>query len=110
VVIDYTCTAPLRTAIFGVTISRDDGVVCFESNTVASGVSACGGYTLDLDSVNLNTGLYCFDIGAYQAAWEYAFDYHWHAYQLRVRSQPTERGLMTLGHRWHAKDVNPESQ
>ena len=90
-------------------MSRSDDVVCFESNTAAPKVAGHGRFTLDLESVNLTSGVYCFDVGAYQEAWEYAYDYHWLAYQLAVRSQPAERGLVRLGHRWRTEDEDPES-
>jgi lipopolysaccharide transport system ATP-binding protein len=92
--------------IIGVTIVRgDDGVVCYDTSTESDGVhvrSVDDGRTVRLvfQRLDLLPGTYHVDVGAYQPDWEYAYDYHWQAYPLRVTGARHGRGVFRAPHRW----------
>jgi len=103
-------TAPegAKHPIVGVTIVRaDDGVVCYDTSTESNGVhvgSADDGRTLRLvfDRLDLLPGAYHVDVGVYEPNWEYAYDYHWQAYPLRVTGASPDSGVFRPPHRWVA--------
>jgi lipopolysaccharide transport system ATP-binding protein len=108
VVIDYVCHADIRTAIFGVTITREDDVVCFDTSTAQLGVAPSGpGHrrqiALEIEHLDLSGGTFYVDVGAYERTWAYAFDYHWHVYPLFIRAPASDRGVVRLKHRWQMK-------
>jgi lipopolysaccharide transport system ATP-binding protein len=100
-------TQPLRDPIVGVTINRvSDGVVCYESTTEADGVrlgTVDGTVAVELEfgRLDLLPGDYVLDAGIYRADWEYAYDYHWHAYPLRVLGPRHDKGVFRPPHRWN---------
>ena len=44
---------------------------------------------LALDTIALPPGEHAVDVGLYSADWETTYDYHWHAYRLRVTYSTT---------------------
>jgi hypothetical protein len=85
--IEYLAPQHIDTPIFSVTISREDGQICFDTNTEVMGVSLLfiqgeGQIKLHLDRLDLNGGKYFIDVGIYEQTWAYAYDYHWHVYPL----------------------------
>ena len=108
--IDYAWRADTQSAHFGVTILREDDLVCYETSTAEIGVDApaprrCGQVALELRRLDLNTGQYYVDVGAYRVDWAYAFDYHWHVYPLKIHSDDAARGVVRLKHRWSVDRV-----
>jgi lipopolysaccharide transport system ATP-binding protein len=103
--IDYRAPCPVRAPIFSVAMSRDDGVVCWEANTAAAGltlptIEGTGRMSLHIERLDLNGGRYLLDVGAYAADWAYAYDYHWHAYPLSVTASGKEKGVLLPPRRW----------
>lgn len=102
--IDYCANQLIQSPIFSVAISREDGQVCFETNTVNAGVHLPeihrnGRVTLSLDRLDLSGGVYFVDVGIHERNWAYAYDYHWHVYSLFV--QPTSDGsILHPPHKW----------
>jgi lipopolysaccharide transport system ATP-binding protein len=98
--------------IASVTIHRvGDGVVCCDLSTEAAGVRlgpvGDGGLcvTLALDRLELAPGDYLVDVGVHEASWQYAYDFHWQAYPLRVTGRSAGEGLLVPGHRWEAEPL-----
>jgi lipopolysaccharide transport system ATP-binding protein len=54
-------------------------------------------------------GQYYVDVGIYQGSWEYAYDYHWHAYPLSIYPASAEKGILRPPHHWEIIDVNRTS-
>jgi lipopolysaccharide transport system ATP-binding protein len=103
--IEYLAPQPIPTPIFGITISRDDGLACYETTTAARGLlmpilQGRGRVRLTIDRLDLNGGLYFVDAGIYERTWAYTYDYHWHVYPLTVRPGPDQKGVLQLPHRW----------
>ena len=110
--IEYVAPEPIDAPIFGVTISREDGLVCYDTSTSAAGLElptlrGRGQIALCLDRLDLTGGQYYVDIGTYERDWNYAYDYHWHVYPLSVRPTGGEKGILRPPHRWEFDGVSP---
>jgi lipopolysaccharide transport system ATP-binding protein len=96
----------------GVSVSDESGRVCLEVSTaggagLGSAVPGRGEVLLELYRVDLRAGAYFVDVGLYERNWEYAYDYHWHAYPLAV--MPHERakpGHREAPHRWSMRSLD----
>jgi len=95
-----------RDPIVGVAIHRaSDGVICFDTSTESDGVSlgiVDGEVEVDLrfDRLDLLPGDYVLDAGIYRTDWEFAYDFHWNAYPLRVVGSGADKGVFRPPHRW----------
>jgi lipopolysaccharide transport system ATP-binding protein len=103
--IEYYAPRPIHAPIFGVTISRDDNLICFDTSTQSTGLTTPtvrdhGKAVLHLERLDLIGGEYYVDVGIYERDWTYAYDYHWHVYPLRVRPTTGEKGVLRPPHRW----------
>ncbi len=101
----YNAPQPIAAPIFGVTITRSDGLVCWESSTQSallpvSQLHGKGKVILHLDRLDLIEGQYFVDVGIYQHEWEYAYDYHWHVYLLSIHSAQGQKGILSPPHHW----------
>jgi lipopolysaccharide transport system ATP-binding protein len=100
----YHAPSPLQEPIFGLTISREDGLACLDLSTTASGwVQGAGLVRLTIDRLDLNGGHYFVDAGIYERGWAYAYDYHWHVYPLLVEPPPAHKGVLRPPHRWEPR-------
>jgi lipopolysaccharide transport system ATP-binding protein len=109
--IEYLAPEPIRTPIFGVTISREDGLVCYDTSTEASGthlptVHGPGQITFQIEQLDLIGEQYYVDVGVYEREWAYAYDYHWHVYPLVIRPTNGEKGVVRPPHHWEVGDVS----
>ncbi|GAB4192411.1 MAG: ABC transporter ATP-binding protein [Roseiflexaceae bacterium] len=102
-----TCTAPepVDGAILGVSLSREDGQICYDTSTAADGVALPRIHgdtrvTLLIDRLDLVGGEYYVDVGIYARDWAYAYDYHWHAYPLTICAEATGKGVLCPPQRW----------
>lgn len=91
--------------IFGVTITRADGLICYDASTATAGLvlpelHGQGKVTLHIERLDLAGGTYFVDVGAYKNDWSYAYDYHWHVYSITIEPQGNEKGVLRPPHRW----------
>jgi lipopolysaccharide transport system ATP-binding protein len=99
-------SAPVEDPIVGVSIHRAaDGVVAYDCNTESAGVrlgrvAGTASVTLLLEHLDLEPGEYMVDVGVYEPAWAYAYDFHWQAYPLRVLGLVSGSGLARPAQRW----------
>ncbi|MEG4146070.1 ATP-binding cassette domain-containing protein [Microcoleus sp. Pol12B5] len=103
--IHYSVPKPISAAIFGVTISREDGQSCFETNTNQMGrllplAEGKGTIRLHVDRLDLGNGQYYVNPGVYEKSLAYAYDYHWHTYPLYVRSTVNQKTILCPPYRW----------
>ena len=103
--IHYSVPKPIAAAIFGVTISREDGQSCFDTNTNQMGrllplAFGKGTIRLHVDRLDLGNGQYYVNAGVYEKSWAYAYDYHWHVYPLYVRSTVHQKTILCPPYRW----------
>lgn len=105
VTLHYHAPAPIPEPIFSVTISREDGFICYDTNTAVAGaallsVEGDGRLSLNLQRLDLAHGRYFIDVGVHQKDWAYAYDYHWHVYPLTIIASGSDRGILQPPHRW----------
>lgn len=104
--IRYSAPQAIEAPNFGVSISRDDGFVVYDTHASASdrGIKAVQGrgeVTLKLERLDLSCGQYYVDIGIYEKNWSYAYDYHWHVYPLFINAPNNGgKGILHLPHAW----------
>jgi lipopolysaccharide transport system ATP-binding protein len=108
--IQYRAPDPIPAPIFGLTISREDGFVCYDTSTKNASLTLPtlegeGFINFQFDRLDLIGQQYYIDVGVYEQDWAYAYDYHWHAYPLLVRSTGGEKGILHPPHRWRLEDV-----
>lgn len=105
IMIDYMAPEPIPSPIFGVTITRQDEVVCWDGNTKDqlpphAKLHGKGRVSLSLERLDLAQGEYFVDVGIYQQDWEYAYDYHWRAYPLEIGARTHQKGILLPPHSW----------
>lgn len=99
---DYFSSQPIASPIFHISISREDGLVCFDLNRESgTTIQGEGQIALDFDRLDLNSGVYYVDVGAYVQDWSYAYDYHSRVYPLTINGDGT-RAVLHSPHRWEA--------
>jgi lipopolysaccharide transport system ATP-binding protein len=101
----YRAHVRLSSAIFGVTIAHPDGRTCFETSTDRSGVELpvlWGEGTIGVEIVGgeVDRGSYLVSVGVYERDWQYAYDYHWQAYELTVERGRGPTNRPTSKTRW----------
>jgi lipopolysaccharide transport system ATP-binding protein len=111
--IEFKTSCPIQNPIFSISISRDDGFVCFDTNTSAQGlklptVDQNGQILLHLERLDLVGGKYFVDVGIYEKDFAYGYDYHWHAYPLEI-SAPTGNGILRAPQLWELGDLSEKS-
>ena len=103
--IEYQAPQPIATPIFGVTISRDDGFIFYDTYVKASDIAmpvahGRGKVALSLDRLDLVSSHYYVDVGIYEQDWAYAYDYHWHVYPLIIDAADNGKGVLYPPHSW----------
>ena len=97
---------PIAEPIVGIAIHRvSDGVICYESSTESDGVRVgvlddALQVELSFERLDLMPGEYLLDAGLYRGDWEFAYDFHWQAYALRVVGSQNDKGIFRPPHRW----------
>jgi lipopolysaccharide transport system ATP-binding protein len=97
--------------IVSITVTREDGLICYDSNSDASNVQLPEIYgsldlRISLDRLDLASGKYFVDVGVYQQDWAYAYDYHWHVYPLRISGPTGQKGFLAIPVRWELNKIN----
>jgi lipopolysaccharide transport system ATP-binding protein len=103
--IRYDAHVLAEAPIFGVTLSKEDGQICCEIMTekkqfMLEGSRKKGVMILDIDRLDLSSGEYFVDVGIYKKNWEYAYDYHWHVYPLKVEAINYSKGILVPPYNW----------
>jgi lipopolysaccharide transport system ATP-binding protein len=105
VAIEFRASKPVRAPRFNVGISRaEDGFSCLDLNSDVTAdraeVSGTGRVTLSIKRLDLVAGHYYVNVGVFQSDWEYAYDYHWEVYPLRVEGVEGSKGVLGPPFRW----------
>jgi lipopolysaccharide transport system ATP-binding protein len=109
ILIEYFAPEPITAPNFGVTITRQDGLVCWEGSTQAQPspvkiFQGKGKLALTLERLDLAQAQYFIDIGIYQQEWAYAYDYHWHVYTIEMIAGSSQKGFLIPPHAWKFED------
>jgi lipopolysaccharide transport system ATP-binding protein len=102
--VDYIAHQPIIAPVFQIQILRADRLVCFDLNTEATElklatIQGSGRIALDLERLDLNSGTYYVDVGAYAQDWSYAYDYHSNVYPLVIHGDGS-KAVIYSPHRW----------
>jgi lipopolysaccharide transport system ATP-binding protein len=108
--IEYVAPQPIRAPIVGVTISREDGLICCDISTTSAGLilptaQGHGRVSLVIERLDLERGQYYVDVGMYEADWTYAYDYHWHVYPLLIQASASHQGILHPPYHWTVDDA-----
>jgi lipopolysaccharide transport system ATP-binding protein len=109
--IEYKAPKPIPSPIFSLNISREDQLICYDTNTQAAQqtvptLHGTGKIILQLERLDLNSGQYYINVGIYEPNWSYAYDYHWHVYPLLIHPSGFDKGVLIAPHQWEI--VNAE--
>jgi len=102
---EYSAPQAIDSPIFGVTLTREDGTVCCDTNTPAPALGSPvvfgrGKVRLRFERLDLENGSYFVDVGAYQKDWAYAYDYHWQVYPLKIGKGNQKKGILKPPQHW----------
>jgi lipopolysaccharide transport system ATP-binding protein len=104
----YNAAHPVVSPVFTVSISRDDGTICMDTNTQASRVEipdleGSGRVSLRIERLDLVRGDYFVNVGVFTSNWNHACDFHWHVYQLTVEGGNLVKGVLSAPCDWSIK-------
>jgi lipopolysaccharide transport system ATP-binding protein len=102
---EYNAHHIVEAPIFGVALSREDGSIVYEANAFSEELGlptlqGRGKVTLCIDRLDLAGGQYFVDVGVYQKDWDYAYDFHWHAYSISLTGNQYSKGLLLPPQHW----------
>ncbi|WP_193214869.1 ATP-binding cassette domain-containing protein [Luteolibacter marinus] len=105
VTLGYHSSTPVAGAVFVVSITREDGTVCVDTNTQLARVEVPeidgkGSIRFTLDRLDLGAGAYFLDVGVFESTWKHAYDYHWHAHPFTVDGGAGHKGLLAPPGEW----------
>jgi len=100
----YRVHAPQEEVVFGIGLSRVDGLSVFGTNTDIDRIKVAslrgeGTVECDIQRLGLVEGGYTLDVAVHRAD-GYPFDYHKEAIHFSVRSDKREVGVVTPPHSW----------
>lgn len=103
--IGYHARSRVAAPVFVVSITREDGTVCLDTNTHLARVEVpdcvgSGSLLFTLDRLDLGAGGYFLDVGVFESNWKHAYDYHWHAHPFTVDGATDHKGLLAPPCRW----------
>ena len=109
--IEYRAPTPIPEPIFSVTISREDGQICYDTSTALAGhhlptIYRSGTITFQMERLDLAGGQYYVDVGVYEREWAYAYDYHWHVYPLMIHPTGGTKGILHVPNRWEIGELS----
>lgn len=101
----YRSQSIVQPPIFGVSITREDGMVCLDTNTEGARMSterlpAEGTLQFSIRRLELGAGRYFVNVGIFDHQWSHAFDYHWHLYPFAVDGTPAHKGVLAPFCHW----------
>ncbi|MEC4985367.1 MAG: Wzt carbohydrate-binding domain-containing protein [Oscillatoria sp. PMC 1068.18] len=109
VILEYCANEEIYNPIFGVKISRGDGLVCYDTDTstteLSPQITSKGRVKLFLERLDLNAGQYYVDVGVYEQNWASTYDYHWQVYPLSIRAAIAEKGIICPPHHWTVEET-----
>ena len=86
-----------------VTLWRKDGTVCLNlgaEHELPGNEGPPWDLVLEMDRMDLVPGDYVFDVGLYASGWDRCYDFHEHAYPLRIIGDVSAVGVLAPPHRW----------
>lgn len=109
--IEYQASNVIENPIFNVSITNLEGQVFCDISTDSARVAVPeihdrGHIYLHIDRLDLSAGRYFVNVGIYEKNWNYAYDYHWHAYPLEIQSTSHLKSILSPPFRWQMEGKN----
>jgi lipopolysaccharide transport system ATP-binding protein len=103
--VDYFAPQPIKNPIISVTLTGEDGSVCYDTSTAAAQIDiprleGSGRFALNFERLDLIGNRYFIDVGVFKGDWSYAYDYHWHVYPIMILSRRGEKGILRPPTEW----------
>jgi lipopolysaccharide transport system ATP-binding protein len=103
--IEYHAPKPIPSPIFGVSISRSDGLICYDTATSSSDLMlptllGIGSISLYVERLDLTGGDYFVNVGVYEQHWDQTYDYHWQVYPLKIHAVRSDRSILHPPQHW----------
>lgn len=103
--ISFRSSRKLDAPVVVFTLMDADGNVVFETNRLLDETAAAlapGGdkIRLEIERLDLRGAVYYCTVATYKSDWSYAYDYHYMAYPLTIRSDFETPGVLFPPHRW----------
>lgn len=107
--IAYLAHRPLSEPVFGVEITRNDGLYCYATNSRWDGLrTGCidgrGVIEMEIPRLNLSAGAYLMGVGILEQNAIAFYDFHDKAYPFQVQTRKNDRGVLYLDHTWRFVD------
>jgi lipopolysaccharide transport system ATP-binding protein len=107
--IAYVAHRPVREPVFGVEITRQDGLYCYATNTRWDGlrtgwIDGRGVIEMEIPHLNLSAGAYLMGVGILERNAIAFYDFHDKAYPFQVQTSKKDRGVLYLDHTWRFID------
>jgi lipopolysaccharide transport system ATP-binding protein len=106
--IEYQTSACVMAPIFCVRVTRDDGVVCYVLTTEGSNLSlpsleGRGQVALDLERLDVNSGVFWVDASCYPPDWMHPHDYKTRVASFAVRGDGMQESVLNSPFRWELR-------
>lgn len=105
IAITYFAHQPSPHTIFSLSLSNEVGQIFFNAHTATTGRSlslnpGSGQLHLQIDRLDLSSGLYYINIGIFTQDWGKTYDYHWQRHPLIIRWTAHADSILCPPHRW----------
>ncbi len=103
--IAYVAHRRVREPVFGVEITRQDGLYCYATNSRWDGlrtswIDGRGVVEMEIPRLNLSAGTYLVGVGILEQNGIAFYDFHDKAYPFQVQTRKKDRGVLYLDHTW----------
>ncbi|MCB0190916.1 MAG: Wzt carbohydrate-binding domain-containing protein [Anaerolineae bacterium] len=106
--IEYKSFYPINTAFVSLSIEREGGILCFETDSEFTNAVTEHDHhevkNLDLfiERLDLTDGDYLITVGLFERTWAYAYDYHWRVCSFTVYNSEVKKGILSPPLYWRS--------
>lgn len=106
--IHYVSHIEAKNPVFGIGITRDDGLVCWGTTSKLAGYAVSsikgeGSIEIEFPNLNLAAGSYRLSAAIWQSDGLIPYDYHLEAARFMIKSKKSDYGVVMLDHKWRLK-------
>lgn len=103
--VGYSAHERIPEPVFGIRITRDDGVCCYATNTQIDEyhipeIVGSGEIWFEIRSLNLIEGNYLLDLAVHSRDYQKVYDYHSQLYSLTMKTDRKDEGIFRPDHSW----------
>ncbi|MBD1913100.1 MULTISPECIES: Wzt carbohydrate-binding domain-containing protein [unclassified Leptolyngbya] len=101
----YQLQAPIEAAIFSISLSDHKGFIYLDTQLkvepLPESCEILHRLQLQIDRLDLISGEYFLNAGAFTPDWQYMYDFHWHRYPVTISAPVSQQGILNPPLRWH---------